>query len=366
MPIHISSEILSDIVTWCGTYITMYGSDRNLISTASSDMTNNAVNGASAVSYTSINKNDDSQAFSSVGILTQHETFYCSVQAACYILCFHGIELASQQRISSCLRSDWEKIFTSSLEPLKYCFFSVRVEFLKLVLFIGLLREEVWNKISFDIIQPYAVENNLNSSDLNVKSSKLNSASIAQRSNPLDSFFPFDPCLLQSLHSFVDVYYRHWAGVPGLIEENDMQTGYADTDTDMMSSSMSSSLLSSIPRDSMAISQQYDSFPGESLIRSISSHSRMIGHSSAISISTQVSDASEQFQNPFHNQTQSPSLNETVESDDVDEHGYKRMTRHESLCHKDEMLSLPLGPDGWPLPLTKQARHYSMGSNGSW
>lgn len=34
--------------------------------------------------------------------------------------------------------------------------------------------------------------------------------------NPLDSFFPFDPCLLKLAHGMVASYYRSWDGVPGL------------------------------------------------------------------------------------------------------------------------------------------------------
>ena len=35
--------------------------------------------------------------------------------------------------------------------------------------------------------------------------------------NPLDSFFPFDPCLLKMAHSMVAEGYRSWVGVPGLL-----------------------------------------------------------------------------------------------------------------------------------------------------
>ena len=35
-------------------------------------------------------------------------------------------------------------------------------------------------------------------------------------SNPLESFFPFDPCLLELVHQYVGPHYRRWMGVPGI------------------------------------------------------------------------------------------------------------------------------------------------------
>ena len=35
-------------------------------------------------------------------------------------------------------------------------------------------------------------------------------------SNPLESFFPFDPCLLELVHQYVGHHYRRWMGVPGI------------------------------------------------------------------------------------------------------------------------------------------------------
>ena len=34
--------------------------------------------------------------------------------------------------------------------------------------------------------------------------------------NPLDSFFPFDPCLLRRLNASIDGGYRLWRGIPGI------------------------------------------------------------------------------------------------------------------------------------------------------
>ncbi len=48
-------------------------------------------------------------------------------------------------------------------------------------------------------------------------------------SNPLDSFFPFDPCLLRMLHHSISGYYREFTGVPGLAE---LQYHSADDELD--------------------------------------------------------------------------------------------------------------------------------------
>ena len=33
---------------------------------------------------------------------------------------------------------------------------------------------------------------------------------------PLETFFPFDPCYLISLHQYIDKFYRPWRGIPGI------------------------------------------------------------------------------------------------------------------------------------------------------
>jgi RNA polymerase I-specific transcription initiation factor RRN3 len=51
--------------------------------------------------------------------LSMHETFYCCVQAVCYILCFHGKEMAILQKNNEIMRNHWEVIITSSHFPLR-------------------------------------------------------------------------------------------------------------------------------------------------------------------------------------------------------------------------------------------------------
>lgn len=53
--------------------------------------------------------------------------------------------------------------------------------------------------------------------------------------NPLDSFFPYDPCLLRMLHQPIERYYRVWRGVPGLDDvaevENEVEAEGVEIDT---------------------------------------------------------------------------------------------------------------------------------------
>ena len=39
--------------------------------------------------------------------------------------------------------------------------------------------------------------------------------------NPLDSFFPFDPCLLRLVHQVIEKLYRPWKGLPGIDYDTD-------------------------------------------------------------------------------------------------------------------------------------------------
>jgi hypothetical protein len=47
-----------------------------------------------------------------------HELFYCVVQSACYVLCFHGVKMALEQRE---IRAYWENTVSSIYDPLRVC-----------------------------------------------------------------------------------------------------------------------------------------------------------------------------------------------------------------------------------------------------
>ena len=79
---------------------------------------------------------------------------------------------------------------------------------------------------------------------------------MGQGSNPLDSFFPFDPFLLRRSHRFIDNMYRNWEGNSVVDTVDDEETtarnddcdaseSEADDDQDMtVASSMAMSLAS--------------------------------------------------------------------------------------------------------------------------
>jgi hypothetical protein len=48
--------------------------------------------------------------------------------------------------------------------------------------------------------------------------------------NPLDSFFPFDPCLLRLIHQVIERLYRSWKGLPGI--DYDERDEYSDDEED--------------------------------------------------------------------------------------------------------------------------------------
>jgi len=78
------------------------------------------------------------------------------------------------------------------------------------------------------------------------------------KANPLDSFFPFDPCLLRTLHTAVEESYRFWRGLPGLDVDaapgGDFVGGYDDFDfdEDMDGANSDSEMFSTSSGSSMA------------------------------------------------------------------------------------------------------------------
>lgn len=133
-------------------------------------------------------------------MLSTHETFYCCMQAALYICCFHGTGAVGSIIESEEKRRMWELVLTSSLQPLKFCLQSVQIEFLRLIREVDMLRAECWPLVACS-----------RSSGGKERQSKDN-----MMYNPLDSFFPFDPCLLSAVGNLVERFYIHWVGIPGV------------------------------------------------------------------------------------------------------------------------------------------------------
>jgi len=180
-----------------------------------------------------------------------HSLFYTVCQAAFYIMCFRGREciehyekavayhktlensnddseqvlLYSDPRLIDISSKRWTKLVTHHLHPLKYCLESVRGEFLLLSDRFNLVESDVLGRL---IIEDRKMASGIEKSGKPVKkASSIRTAATLERrringgvgglgrgSNPLDSFFPFDPYLLRRSYAFVDPYYRHWTGSP--------------------------------------------------------------------------------------------------------------------------------------------------------
>ena len=224
--------------------------------------------------------------------IDRHETFYCCTQAICYILCFHGSEMAKLQRMDNQLKTAWENIILSKLYPLRYCLQSVRNEFIRLALSAELLSTEQINTLPSDIYQAneLSVDKNVTFHSTGVLLSKRNknsSVKMGRGSNPLDTFFPFDPCLLKNLHGYIEKSYRLWYGIPGVdlvqddteididVDISDIPGAQDNDDDTILSSSMASSVISSMAHTygtdngiAMSISNT-DVMLGENSIRAV-------------------------------------------------------------------------------------------------
>lgn len=148
----------------------------------------------------------DSDEFELKHDFNRHELFYCGVQAVCYVLCFHGVELCE-----ATTNGLWDIVINNPLQPLKYCLQSVRVEFLRLANHVGLFSDTTWKALPADLLWQN-------------KTTLLGSGY-----NPLDSFFPFDPCLLRRLNASIDGGYRLWRGIPGIGDALGPKTEILDT-----------------------------------------------------------------------------------------------------------------------------------------
>lgn len=183
--------------------------------------------------------------------LTAHTLFYTVCQTAFYIMCFRGREctkyyhdavayyekideediaddhifLFSDPQLIDISMKRWTHLCSHHLQPLKYCLESVRGEFLLLADRFELVEDALLGKLIIE-------DRKMASGALNraqvapKKATSIQTAATMERrrlvegvgglgrgSNPLDSFFPFDPYLLRRSYKFIHPFYRHWSGV---------------------------------------------------------------------------------------------------------------------------------------------------------
>jgi len=188
-----------------------------------------------------------------------HALFYTACQAAFYIMCFRGAEALSYYRKALQHKDDpetpyadpdsvdisagrWKFLCGHTLQPLKYCLESVRLEFLHLAEDLDVFHESGDDSAGNEDAKREETKKFLEALRTTSSSSKgkeqpkkstatpkrrrstiISTAATQEKkrlaggvgglgrgSNPLNSFFPFDPYLLQKSYTHVHPYYRNW------------------------------------------------------------------------------------------------------------------------------------------------------------
>jgi hypothetical protein len=202
-----------------------------------------------------------------------HALFYTCCQAAFYIFCFRGAEALWYYRSARQHDDDpegsyadhesvdigperWKFLCSHPLQPLKYCLESVRVEYLNLAQDLNLLCDDK-DGDNQEFSKDWATKflEHLRNNTLSLKeqdkqekphlskkikatiqkprrSTIISTAATQEKkrldggvgglgrgSNPLDSFFPFDPYLLQNSYEYVHPYFRNWEDCILMIED---------------------------------------------------------------------------------------------------------------------------------------------------
>jgi|AntRauTorckE5430_2_1112549.scaffolds.fasta_scaffold00340_7 RNA polymerase I-specific transcription initiation factor RRN3 len=177
-----------------------------------------------------------------------HSIFYTACQSAFYIMCFRGREcieyyqkaveyyahldhenddedhilLYPDPKLIDISMQRWTRLVSHHLHPLMHCLESVRGEFLLLSDRFDLIEGSVLERL---IIKDRKMASSPKKGQMVKKANSIRTAATQEKrrmnggvgglgrgSNPLDSFFPFDPYLLRRSYSFVEPYYRHWIG----------------------------------------------------------------------------------------------------------------------------------------------------------
>ncbi|KAK9673238.1 hypothetical protein RND81_12G155100 [Saponaria officinalis] len=152
---------------------------------------------------------------------TAHRVFYSGCQAIFYILCFRMKSIMEIPHLNTQLsRFPLRQILKSSLEPLKVCLPSIVEEFMQQAESVNLL-DERGAPIFDDMLE----------SEFSKAFGGI---------ERLDSFFPFDPCLLRKCDSYIRPNFVYWSMVRKTYEddeescsdEDDVEVIYPDVNGD--------------------------------------------------------------------------------------------------------------------------------------
>lgn len=139
----------------------------------------------------------------------RHETLYVAVQALCYTLCFYGgdlwISLLSAESLGP-VRI--RRVLLSPLCPLQFCAAAVRSEFISLVGRCESMSASENGGEGFGVTALDLQE--ANSGAAATDGGGGAGGLIGSTGVKLESFFPFDPCLLTTVHAFIAQYYQEW------------------------------------------------------------------------------------------------------------------------------------------------------------
>jgi RNA polymerase I-specific transcription initiation factor RRN3 len=187
-----------------------------------------------------------------------HSLFYTVCQAAYYIMCFRGAEAVQfyREAVDYHARNPkktedspypdldhidmaperWEKICGHRLQPLRFCLESVREEFILVAQVFNLLPPALSKNLDIEAQQqssrPRRKGKSINTPATTMagRRRKGGVGGLGRGSNPLDSFFPFDPYLLQRSSDYVDPLYRNWE--KSIEEETDILEDQLEEDDD--------------------------------------------------------------------------------------------------------------------------------------
>mmetsp|Transcript_10897 Transcript_10897/g.21974 ORF Transcript_10897/g.21974 Transcript_10897/m.21974 type:complete len:823 (+) Transcript_10897:176-2644(+) len=186
-----------------------------------------------------------------------HALFYTVCQAAFYVMSFRGNEAVEYYRKAvsheaastngtadgnldqdrddphfpdlECINlggKRWTSLCGHALQPLRFCLESVRSEFLHMAHFYNLINEEVLNKLVSDAkrlstgrVNKKAASSIKTAATLERRRQTGGVGGLGRGSNPLKSFFPFDPLLLRQSHGYIEPLYKYWEGP---VEEEDV------------------------------------------------------------------------------------------------------------------------------------------------
>uniref|UniRef100_A0AAV1VIK5 RNA polymerase I-specific transcription initiation factor RRN3 n=1 Tax=Peronospora matthiolae TaxID=2874970 RepID=A0AAV1VIK5_9STRA len=172
---------------------------------------------------------EESEEMGNAGQRVFQESIYISsLQTACYMICFRGLEIATSEDGDGYefLRSlGWERLIVTSSGycPLAYCQQTVATEFLNLVEAFDLVSEECLARVDQTIGAVSATSRETTKSMERLKKPTAGSAPasivLGQR-QPLETFFPFDPYLLRRSFRFVGPLYLYWKHADPTSSEN--------------------------------------------------------------------------------------------------------------------------------------------------